>query len=140
VTNDSAPSAAAGTSPSTRRRGTGRRVLLVEDHRDTLDVMSRLLTHLGFDVTGATTVAEATAKLDEPWEIVVSDLGLPDGSGLTIARSVRAGVHQPRLMVALSGHGTERDIAASRDAGFDAHLVKPITLADLAEILGATSS
>src|SRR5687767_3742418 len=61
------------------------RVLLVDDHADTLKVMVRLLTHFGHDVTTAGTVAEAAAKCGE-FDLLITDLGLPDGSGVEVLK------------------------------------------------------
>jgi CheY-like chemotaxis protein len=62
----------------------------------------------------------------DPWDVVISDIGLPDGSGLEVGRRFRsAGAGQP-LLIAMSGYGGSSDVARSRQAGFDKHLVKPV--------------
>ena len=58
--------------------------------------------------------------------LALIDIGLPDLDGLEVARLLRAVGAVPSLMVALSGYGEERDLLASRQAGFDRHLVKPV--------------
>jgi CheY-like chemotaxis protein len=101
------------------------RILLVEDDRDSGDMLSALLAHLGHDVTLAGSVADAAFHVEQSWDVVISDIGLPDGSGLEIGRRFREqGGSQP-LLIAMSGYGTSSDIGASRQAGFDEHLVKP---------------
>ncbi len=103
------------------------RILLVEDNADTRQVMELALEALGCTVTAASTVAEATAAADrEPFDVLISDIGLPDGSGLGLMRELRS---RHRLRgIALSGFGREQDLAKSREVGFDAHLVKPVSI------------
>jgi len=110
------------------------RVLLVEDHADTLAAARELLSDLSFDVVTAASLEEALAAAeDQTFDLVVSDLGLPDGSGLELMRRLRdrfglAGI-------ALTGYGTEEDITQSRQAGFVDHLVKPVTFQTLARAI-----
>jgi CheY-like chemotaxis protein len=100
-------------------------VLIVEDHEPTLRVMVRLLKHLGHNVTGVMTVAAATAAARQNgFDIIVSDLGLPDGSGLDVMRQVKE--QYAGRAIALTGYGMDSDIAASREAGFAEHLTKPV--------------
>jgi CheY-like chemotaxis protein len=106
------------------------KVLLVEDHEPTLRVMERLLRHIGHRVTGVTSVASATAAArQDGFDLIISDLGLPDGSGLDIIRELRD--RYAGRSIALTGYGMESDIAASRAAGFAEHLTKPVDLAAL---------
>jgi signal transduction histidine kinase/CheY-like chemotaxis protein len=110
------------------------RVLLVEDHADTLAAARELLADLSCDVVAAASLEEALAAAeDQTFDLVVSDLGLPDGSGLELMRRLRdrfglAGI-------ALTGYGTEEDITQSRQAGFVDHLVKPVTFQTLARAI-----
>jgi len=101
------------------------RILLVEDHVDSLETMAKLLRRQGYEVLTAGNVREALeTAAKEPLDLLVSDLGLPDGSGLDIMRELKLqyGLHG----IALSGFGTDEDIRRSREAGFDEHLVKPL--------------
>lgn len=111
------------------------RVLLVEDHEDTLELMKELLSIEGYGVVVARTVAEALeACATEPFDVVVSDLGLPDGSGFDVVR----GAHKQRpdvRAIALSGYGMEDDRKRSAEAGFAEHLVKPVGFRDLQEAI-----
>jgi PAS domain S-box-containing protein len=103
------------------------RLLLVEDHHDTARTISRLLRSAGFAVTTATDVASASSAADrEPFDVLVSDLGLPDGDGYEIMRRVRAIRSMPGI--AMSGYGMNEDRRRSHEAGFSEHLVKPIDL------------
>ena len=116
-----------------------RRILLVDDHGDTNRAMKRLLSRLGYDVTTAATVAEALAADESagPFDLLLSDIGLPDGSGLDLMRdlAVRRPDPPPRA-IALSGFGTDGDVARSREAGFADHLTKPVSLDKLKEAIG----
>ncbi|HYG63713.1 MAG TPA: ATP-binding protein [Thermoanaerobaculia bacterium] len=103
------------------------RLLIVEDHEDTAMILARLLQSSGYEVTEAHTVAEAlAATAAAPFDLLISDIGLPDASGLDLMRQIRARFGIPGI--ALSGYGMEEDIRHSRDAGFLDHIVKPINL------------
>jgi PAS domain S-box-containing protein len=107
--------------------GIGRsvRILLVEDHDDTRRNMTRLLTALHHTVVPASDSASALAAAKEDtFDLVISDIGLPDGSGLDLMRALKA-KHKLRG-ICLSGYGMEEDIAKSLAAGFSEHLTKPI--------------
>ena len=100
-------------------------ILLVEDHPDTGHVLRRMLTNAGYTVSlaGTTTAARALAA-EKHFDLVVSDLGLPDGTGLELMKHLRS-CHDLRG-IALSGFGTDEDRGASLRAGFDEHLTKPV--------------
>jgi PAS domain S-box-containing protein len=117
----------------------GGRVLIVEDNADTGMLLSRFLTTHGYEVTLARSLAEGLTALERRWDAVLSDIGLGDGSGLEIARRTRRLDQQPEHLVALSGYGTDSDRAASREAGFDTHLVKPVDLEELLALLDSSS-
>ena len=105
------------------------RILLVEDHVDTARLMSRLLARLGHDVRTAGSVAEALpAAAAGPVDLVISDLGLPDGSGHDLMRQLHAGPLPGVPAIALSGYGMDDDLRRSREAGFRAHLTKPVDM------------
>ncbi|MGV3531164.1 MAG: ATP-binding protein, partial [Chthoniobacteraceae bacterium] len=101
------------------------RILLVDDHEDTRHTLNRLLTRRGHSVTMASTCAEAVACGDaDKFDVIISDLGLPDGSGHDLMRELQG---RPGLGgIALSGYGMEADIERSHAAGFSAHLTKPL--------------
>src|SRR5688572_3948346 len=105
----------------------GRRILVVDDHRDTLRSMQLLLTRLGYQVLAAENMTEALRIADEKeFDILLSDIGLPDGSGLELIRHIRKTRNVPAL--ALSGFGMDEDLQRSRDAGFSDHLIKPVSM------------
>ncbi len=127
-----APPGANGSPPTDGRRVP--RVLLVEDHRDTATMMARLLRRSGHHVTTADSVASALKVAGaERFDVVVSDIGLPDGSGLDLMRQLL--VRHALKGIALSGFGMEEDVARSRQAGFIEHLVKPIDVTQLEKAL-----
>ncbi|HEV8578768.1 MAG TPA: MASE1 domain-containing protein [Thermoanaerobaculia bacterium] len=106
------------------------RILLVEDHADTAEAMAELLSLLGYQVTTASTVAEGLAVASaEKFDLMLSDLGLPDGSGLDLMRELASRNGLPGI--ALSGYGMEDDVRESLEAGFRKHLTKPVTLQQL---------
>jgi signal transduction histidine kinase/ActR/RegA family two-component response regulator len=109
-------------------------ILLVDDHPDTLNIMSRLLRHVGYQVVTAGSVATALAAARQnKIDLLVSDIGLPDGSGLDIMRGL--GGQTNIKGIALSGFGMDDDHRKSRDAGFSKHLTKPIGYKALAEAI-----
>ena len=100
-------------------------ILFVEDHEDTARVLGRILRNAGFDVSHAGTISEARALAgSRRFDLLISDLGLPDGSGLELMSALRDA--QKMSGIALSGFGTDDDVAASIAAGFSAHLTKPV--------------
>jgi len=109
------------------------RILVVDDHVDTCTGMALLLTRRGYEVRIAHNVADAIAlAAGEKFDLLISDLGLPDGTGLDIMKAVRAGGLRG---VALSGYGMEEDLAKSCAAGFSEHLIKPVNIERLDALL-----
>ena len=110
------------------------RLLIVEDHDATRTVLTRLLTRSGYVVTTAATMREAlTVFAAEHFDAVISDLGLPDGTGLELMREIQR--QRPVPGIALSGYGMEEDLRQTKAAGFFAHLVKPVNLSQLRQVL-----
>jgi CheY-like chemotaxis protein len=104
-----------------------RRILVVEDHDDTLRAMKLLLTRLGYKVLAAENMTDALRIAEEEqFDILLSDIGLPDGSGLELLKRIRQRRDVPAL--ALSGFGMDEDVERSRDAGFSDHLTKPVSI------------
>jgi len=119
------------TRPPSLEPGAARRVLLVEDHADTALAARELLSDISCEVVAATSLSEALEAAGvHTFDLVLSDLGLPDGSGLDLMRDLRD--RYGLRGIALTGFGMEEDIRRSRDAGFVDHLVKPITFDRLA--------
>jgi signal transduction histidine kinase/CheY-like chemotaxis protein len=109
-------------------------ILLVDDHPDTLNIMSRLLRHGGYQVVAANSVASALeAAKKNKIDLLVSDIGLPDGSGLDIMQGLGG---QTKIKgIALSGFGMDDDLRKSHDAGFMQHLIKPVSFKVLAQAI-----
>jgi PAS domain S-box-containing protein len=110
------------------------RLLVVDDHEDTANTLARLLKRSGYDVRVATSVAAALElAAAEPFDLVVSDIGLPDGTGYDLMRDIRArhGVQG----IALTGYGMEEDLRRSKDVGFVDHVVKPVNLPHLEQVI-----
>ena len=107
-------------------------ILLAEDNIDTLRIMARLLRSKGYTVSTADSVESAAkaAETEGPFDLVVSDIGLPDGSGYDLIRRLHA-ILGPIAGIALSGYGTEDDLRKSSEAGFHLHLTKPVDFATL---------
>ncbi len=100
-------------------------ILFVEDHEDTARVLQRILEHAGFITAHAGSLARARElAATRQFDLVISDVGLPDGSGVDLMRFLHA--HYGLNGIALSGFGTEDDIQASSAAGFTEHLTKPV--------------
>ncbi len=113
------------------------RILLVEDHSDTAQQLTRLLKRAGHEVTWAGSIGQARALLAETgndsaergFNILISDLGLPDGSGHELMRDLAS--HRSMPGIALSGYGMKDDILDSMAAGFSRHITKPVDWQEL---------
>ncbi|HEY8900476.1 MAG TPA: response regulator [Chthoniobacterales bacterium] len=116
------------------RPGRARRILLVEDHEDTLAYLRRYLESNGHAVTIARTAADArlAANVCLP-DILLCDITLPDGDGCQLLADLAE--LRPALCVAMSGHGMKAEVARCRDAGFHRHLTKPFLPDDLDAVL-----
>ncbi|MEO7414980.1 MAG: ATP-binding protein, partial [Opitutaceae bacterium] len=121
---DAAPSAAAAL------RRAGSRILLVEDHEPTRTTLGHLLKRRGYVVLAVGTSAAALqAAQQQPFDLVLSDIGLPDSDGFTLMRHLRE--DHGLKGIALTGYGMEEDRLRSTNAGFFAHLTKPINIQQL---------
>jgi PAS domain S-box-containing protein len=106
------------------------RILFVDDNDDTAFVLSKFLTASGYVVkTAGTAVAALELASKEPFDIIVSDIGLPDVNGYELMKQIRA--FYPIQGIAMSGYGMEDDLRKSREAGFSDHIVKPASLSQL---------
>ena len=109
-------------------------ILLVEDHEDTRGILQRLMTRWGHRVTCTASVAQAREAIaGGEFDLLLSDVGLPDGSGLDVIAAFREKSGAPA--VAMSGYGMEADLARTLAAGFADHIVKPISAERLRELL-----
>ncbi|MGH8019977.1 MAG: hybrid sensor histidine kinase/response regulator, partial [Opitutaceae bacterium] len=122
---------------STASRG---RILLVDDHAPTQAALQRLLQRRNFEVLTARSVAEALEQAHQhDIDFIISDIGLPDGDGYALMNQIRQS--RPNIRgIALSGYGSETDVARSRNAGFVEHLIKPVNIAILDRALDKLSN
>ncbi len=121
-------------SPFRPEGGARRKLLLVEDHDATRVALAQLLTRRNFDVVQAGSVREAReAAARGGIEVVVSDIGLPDGSGFELMAELKKdyGIRG----VALTGYGMDHDVLRSQAAGFVVHLTKPVSIQALEKAL-----
>ena len=121
------PAPEAESQPAPKKYPTPRRLLLVEDHLDTLRTFARILRQKGFDVQEATTVSEAMSS-SRSGDLLLSDIALPDGDGRDLMRQLR---ERNIPGIAISGFGSAQDREEYRRAGFAESLVKPVDIEDL---------
>ena len=131
--NGLVPEAAADAAAAASAGGPRLAILLVEDNADSADALSLALELEGYRVRLADSVAAAREAAREPFDVLVSDLALPDGSGLDLVAEIRN--HTPVPAIALSGYGSARDKSRSAAAGFSAHLTKPVTIERLSQTI-----
>jgi CheY-like chemotaxis protein len=111
------------------------KILLVEDHDDTARVLTRLLHLSGYQVACAGSYSDALRLCDEhQFDLLISDVGLPDGSGYDLMREAIARRCTSKG-IAVSGYGAEADVQQSLQAGFSEHLVKPVQFDTLKEAI-----
>ena len=118
-------------------RGEGRRILVVDDNRDSAETLGTILEIAGHEIWLAHDGEEALAQVERHRpEIVLLDIGLPKLDGYEVARLLRLDPrHQDLLVVAVTGYGKDEDRDRGRLAGFDHHLIKPVDLEALRTIL-----
>ena len=111
------------------------RILVVEDHGDTLQALSRLLNHFGHEISTADGVRTALDMIkSKEFDVVLCDIALPDGNGYdVIEEAKRKGAVKA---VAISGFAARDDVERGRKAGFDFHLAKPVDFHELRSVLG----
>jgi PAS domain S-box-containing protein len=115
------------------------RLLLVDDHADTRRILSRLLGKCGHEVSTADCGERALKLMEtERFDIIISDIGLPDTSGYELVREAKR--RQPVQGIALSGFGMEEDVRRSLEAGFDYHLTKPVEFHELRSLVQKIAS
>lgn len=113
------------------------RILVIDDQRDTVLTLQRVLSGLGHEVVAAVNGEEGIrlARQTHP-QIIFSDIGLPGMSGYDVARAVRSDSEiDPLLLVAVTGYGREEEMAEAFAAGFDRHLVKPVAFSEVTKLL-----
>jgi CheY-like chemotaxis protein len=103
-------------------------ILLVEDNPDARETLRLILELEGHHVAATDTGERAIAlALEQPFTVALIDIGLPDVDGYHVAQRIRSGPEGGRMvLVALTGYGQPEDVRRAREAGFDAHVVKPV--------------
>jgi PAS domain S-box-containing protein len=142
IVTASSPAALAGRPPQ-KDSGppAGLRVLVADDNRDAAETLGMLLSVAGYQVELCHSGLEAVSKITQ-WRpsVAILDIGMPGMDGYEVAREVRAQAwgNEVRL-IALTGWGQEDDQKASRSAGFDHHLTKPVDLPELEQVIASLS-
>jgi CheY-like chemotaxis protein len=128
--------------PAVSERATSRRILVVDDNEDSAKSLTTLLamngnpTRVAFNGAAALIAAEQFRP-----EVVLLDIGMPKMNGLDAARRIREQPWgQDMLLIALTGWGQDTDRHRTHDAGFDAHLVKPVDHIELMKVLASLST
>jgi CheY-like chemotaxis protein len=117
-----------------KRSKVAMKVLLIEDHEDTALIIARGLETVGHSVARANSVASAVAVLTrEQFDVIISDIGLPDGNGIPLIYAIREFCHVPAI--ALTGYGNPEDIERCLRAGFNRHLTKPVSFETLRQTI-----
>jgi len=124
--------------PQSARPSSAPRLLIIEDAGDTLELLRRAFTARGYRVTAcASSEAARDVAARELFDIIISDIGLPEIDGYELLARLRQ--EQPRLRtvpaVALTGYATAQDAERAHAAGFAAHVAKPIDPATLASVV-----
>ena len=111
------------------------RILVVEDHSDTLQALSRLLSHFGHEISLADGAQNALNIINsKEFDVVLCDIALPDGSGYDVIAEAKR--RRPIKAVAITGFAATEDIERGKKAGFDFHLSKPVDFHELRAVLG----
>jgi CheY-like chemotaxis protein len=132
--SSSPPSAAAGAPDAYPGGLRPLRVFIVENHEDTRFLLGLLLEQLGHTVMSAATLQQALAALPEArCDVLISDIGLPDGNGWELM--TKLGEERPRYAIAMSGFGMSSDRQRSLNAGYRHHLLKPVEPNQLENLL-----
>jgi CheY-like chemotaxis protein len=111
------------------------RILVVEDHSETRQALSRLLSHFGHEISLAEGAQNALNIINsKEFDVVLCDIALPDGDGYDVIAQAKR--RRPVKAVALTGFSATEDIERGRQAGFDFHLTKPVDFHELRAVLG----
>jgi CheY-like chemotaxis protein len=120
---------------ATYNSGKSLRILVVEDHSETLQALSRLLSHFGHEISLADGAQNALNIINsKEFDVVLCDIALPDGSGYDVIAQAKR--RRPIKAVAITGFAATEDIERGKKAGFDFHLTKPVDFHELRAVLG----
>src|ERR1051326_2037550 len=131
-------STSAVTKNRTQRASAARRILVVDDVADVTEMIALFLKHAGFDVRTANSAATALQiSTQNQFDLIISDIGMPDMNGYDLAESLRKSrSYQTTPMIAVTGYTEYDDRGRSLQAGFNAHLTKPINPSQLLSLIG----
>lgn len=139
VSVPTAPSVTEAPAVSVPGDGGPRRILLVEDHRPTCEALAGLLRRRRYRVLTAGSVSEARAiAAREAFDLLISDVGLPDGNGCDLMAELRR--NREVTGIALTGYGMDEDVNRTQAAGFCAHLTKPVNIQELDRVLATCAA
>jgi CheY-like chemotaxis protein len=132
------PSSKKLSSQNRREPTTRQRVLVVDDVTDVTEMIALFLKHAGYEVTTANSAGSALELAsDRCFDLIISDIGMPEMNGYQLAESLRALTdYQTTPLIAVTGYTEYDDRGRSLSAGFDAHLTKPINPSQLLELVG----
>ena len=132
------PSSEKLSSQTHREPATRQRVLVVDDVTDVTEMIALFLKHAGYEVTTANSAGNALELAsDRCFDLIISDIGMPEMNGYQLAESLRALTdYQTTPLIAVTGYTEYDDRGRSLDAGFNAHLTKPINPSQLLELVG----
>lgn len=121
-----------------RERTRRQRVLVVDDVTDVTEMIALFLKHAGYEVTTANSAGNALElAADRYFDLIISDIGMPEMNGYQLAECLRALTdYQTTPLIAVTGYTEYDDRGRSLNAGFDAHLTKPINPSQLLELVG----
>ena len=114
------------------------RVLVIEDRRDSADILGMLLELAGYEARVAYSGADGLRAAEE-WlpDVVLSDIGLPGLDGYAVARELRRQAATAHVrIIAVTGYGSDEDRRRAKEAGFEHHFLKPVNVAALLAVLG----
>jgi signal transduction histidine kinase len=136
------PAACLDTAPPLPITSSPMRILLIEDHRDSANCLKALLELAGHQVVVAYTGGDGIAVAKQhPPDVVLSDLGLPGMNGYDVATTLRGQPETSKvILIAISGYGSDTDLAHCRQVGFDHHMTKPIDPTKLKELLAKVAT
>jgi two-component system OmpR family response regulator len=117
-----------------------KRILIVDDNQDMVDMLKALLRDSGWEVGGARTAAQARTRIDgEHMDVIILDSRLPDGNGVELCRELRA--RSPNLpIIFLTGATLPSDLNNAAEAGCSAYLVKPCSIDELTQVINQLMS
>ena len=136
--NHLSPNVPGAWKPAARRAEAGLKVLVVDDNVDAAEILAEALELFGYEVSVCHDGAEALriAARMRP-DVGILDIGLPEMDGTELARRLkRDPLHQDLRLIAATGYGGDSDRALTTDAGFEHHIVKPLSLDELVRLIG----